>query len=147
MARPSDYTPETAAKICEMIADGASLRSICRNIDMPGLSTVFQWLAAHPTFAEQYAHARDVQADTLADELLEIADDATNDWMERFGKDGQSLGYFPDQDHINRSRLRVDTRKWIASKLKPKKYGERTETHLTGSISLTQLIERVASGG
>lgn len=124
MARPTDYTLELAASICAEIVDGMSLRSICRRDDMPAMSTVMLWLVKHSEFSEQYTHAREAQADTLADELLEICDDATNDYMKKIGKNGQTY-LAVDQDHINRSRLRVETRKWIAAKLKPKKYGDR----------------------
>lgn len=125
MARPTDYSLELASAICAEIVDGMSLRSICRRDDMPAISSVMLWLVKHAEFSEQYAHAREAQADTLADELLEICDDATNDWMEKRDKEGKPCGIQADQEHINRSRLRVDTRKWIASKLKPKKYGDR----------------------
>lgn len=125
MGRPSDYSPEIADLICERIADGVSLREICRTEDMPSKAAVFRWLAAHAEFRDQYARAREAQADALADELLDIADDGDNDWMERKGEDGQSLGWRENGEAIQRSRLRVDTRKWIASKLKPKKYGDK----------------------
>ena len=125
MGRPSDYSPEIADLICERIADGISLREICRTEDMPSKAAVFRWLAAHAEFRDQYARAREAQADALADELLDIADDGDNDWMERKGEDGQSLGWRENGEAIQRSRLRVDTRKWIASKLKPKKYGDK----------------------
>jgi len=95
---------------------------------MPGVRTVFQWLTRHEEFAQQYAHAREAQADTLADEMLDIADDGSNDWMLR-AKNG-SVGWEENGEAINRSRLRLDTRKWIASKLKPKKYGDKIDhTH------------------
>lgn len=136
--RPTDYTEALGAAICAEIVDGLSLRSICRRDEMPAISTVMLWLTKHAAFLEQYTHARDAQADTLADELLEIADDATNDWMEKFGKDGTAIGYQVDQEAINRSRLRVDTRKWIASKLKPKKYGDRLEIETTQKHSADQ---------
>lgn len=125
MGRPSDYSPEIADLICERIADGVSLREICRTENMPSKAAVFRWLAAHAEFRDQYARAREAQADALADELLDIADDGDNDWMERRGEDGQSLGWRENGEAIQRSRLRVDTRKWIASKLKPKKYGDK----------------------
>lgn len=127
MGRPTDYTESTAAIICTRLVEGESLRSICRDPAMPGISTVFQWLHAQPVFAEQYAHARDAQADTLADEIIDIADDGRQDWIR--DEDGN---YRVDHDHIARSRLRVDTRKWVASKLKPRKFGEKTETTLVG---------------
>ena len=125
MGRPSDFTQETAAQICERIANGESLRRICLDDAMPGMSTVFQWLTAHAIFAEQYAHAREAQADTLADEIVDIADDGSRDYA--VDEQGRQI---VDHDHITRSRLRVDARKWIASKLKPKKYGDKVEaTH------------------
>jgi hypothetical protein len=92
---------------------------------MPGKATVFRWLGVHEAFRDQYARAREAQADTLADEMLDIADDGDNDWMERKGEDGQSLGWRENGEAIGRSKLRLDTRKWIASKLKPKKYGDK----------------------
>lgn len=99
---------------------------------MPGLSTVFKWLAAHPEFVEQYTRAREAQADTLADELIDIADDSANDYYDKaVGSEGETQRVV-DAEHINRSRLRVDTRKWIASKLKPKKYGDKVSAELSG---------------
>lgn len=97
---------------------------------MPSMQTVFSWLRSKPEFLEQYARAKDEAADALVDEMLDIADEATNDWMEVHDKDNP--GYRLNGEAINRSRLRVDTRKWIAAKLKPKKYGERVQAELTG---------------
>lgn len=127
VGRPSDYTPEIAAGICARLVEGESLRSICRDDAMPAIATVFKWLAAHTEFVEQYARARESQADTLADEILEIADDGRRDYA--VDADGHAA---VDHDHIARSRLRVDARKWIASKLKPKKYGDKIHQELTG---------------
>jgi hypothetical protein len=132
VGRPSDYTPDVAAHICGQLVEGRSLRSICKAEDMPGVATVFKWLASHPEFVDQYARARDAQADTLADELIDIADDSANDYYDKSVGDGATQRVV-DAEHINRSRLRVDTRKWIASKLKPKKYGEKLSTELTGA--------------
>lgn len=122
MARPRDYTPEMALIICDRLSDGESLRSICRDEAMPQKITVLRWLAAIPEFQTQYAHAREAQADALADEITEIADDGARDYVKT--EDGREV---VDHDHIARARLRVDARKWIASKLKPKKYGEKLE--------------------
>lgn len=132
--RPSTYSEEIAAKICSLIADGQSLRSICKADNMPASSTVFLWLASHKDFSEQYARARDAQAEALAEEILEISDDGTNDWMERKGEDGESLGWQLNGEHVQRSRLRVDARKWLASKLAPKKYGERLDVEHGGNV-------------
>jgi hypothetical protein len=124
VGRPSLFTAELAAAICERISLGESLRSICRDEKMPDRATVFRWLSQDEAFRDQYARSREEQAETLAEELLEIADDATNDWMERNADD--NAGWVANGEHIQRSRLRVDTRKWIASKLLPKKYGDAT---------------------
>jgi hypothetical protein len=122
--RPTTFSDKIAAVLCARMAEGESLRSICRNADMPGLSTVFQWLKAQPGFADQYAIAREAQADALFEDVLEIADDARNDWMEAFGED--AVGYKLNGEHIQRSRLRIDARKWMAGKLRPKVYGEKS---------------------
>ncbi len=125
MSRPSEYTQEIADEICAQLADGKSLRTVCRADSMPCVATVFNWFRKYPQFLEQYARAKEESADTLADEILEIADDGRNDWMERNGE--ADKGWAVNGEQIQRSRLRVDTRKWIASKLKPKKYGDKLE--------------------
>lgn len=136
MGRPSSYSPEVADTICARLAAGESLRGICRDDDMPDAATVFRWLASNDDrytgFREQYARAREIQADALVDEILEISDDARNDWMERNNSDGQNIGWQLNGEHVQRSRLRVDSRKWFASKVAPKKYGDRIEH--TGEI-------------
>lgn len=131
LGRPSDFSQEIADAICERIADGQSLRGICRDDDMPAASTVFKWLVDNKAFSEQYARAREAQADSLFDEMLEIADDARNDWMERRGE--EDAGWVANGEHIQRSRLRLDARKWMAGKLRPKKYGEKIEQTLVGA--------------
>lgn len=128
--RPSIFTPELADLICERIANGESLRSICRDDAMPACSSVFKWLNENKSFSEQYARAREAQADALFDDVLDIADDARNDWMETHAED--SMGWRVNGENIQRSRLRVDARKWMAGKLAPKKYGEKVTTELTG---------------
>src|SRR5688572_25435291 len=88
VGRPSTFTQETADAICLRLATGESLRSICADEQMPGQSTVYQWLNANEAFVEQYTRAREAQADTIFDEILDIADDGHNDWMLRkFGED------------------------------------------------------------
>lgn len=119
--RPSKFTQEVADAICERLIEGMSLRSICRDEAMPSAGTVCRWLGEDSAFREQYERAREAQAETLADEIIDIADDGSNDYMER--EDG-SEAY--NGDAVARSKLRVDARKWVAAKLKPKKYGDKT---------------------
>ncbi len=105
--RPSLYTEVLAARIFRRLAEGESLRAICRDVAMPDKATVLRWLAdkAKIDFRDQYAHARERQADALFDEALEIADDASGDWA--VDKDGKKA---LDHENVQRSRLRVDTR-------------------------------------
>lgn len=127
--RPTDYTSEIAGIICERLADGESLRTIGCDPELPSQRTIYRWLVQHEEFRQQYARARETQADTIFDEMLDIADDATNDWMERAESKGG--GWEVNGEHIQRTRLRIETRKWMAGKLRPKKYGEKLE--LAGS--------------
>ena len=130
--RPSNYTPELADEICAQLAEGISLRTICLDDAMPCKSAVFNWLRTNKEFADQYARAKEESADALVEDILDIADDGSNDWMEKHDKDGKCVGYQLNGENVQRSRLRVDTRKWYAAKLKPKKYGDRVATELTG---------------
>jgi hypothetical protein len=143
MGRPSDYTPEMADKICELLADGQSLRMICAAEDMPSTAAVCRWLGKHSEFREQYARAREAQADSLFDEILEIADNGENDWMERTGRSGESLGWVENGEALRRSQLRVEARKWIAGKLKPKKYGEKVLQEVSGPDGGPIAVERI----
>lgn len=122
MGRPSKFTNKLADQICERLADGESLRRICASDDMPSKSMVFRWLDAHKSFRDQYARAREAQADALADEILDIADESSADtYTDENGNERTN------HEVVARSKLRVDARKWIASKLKPKVYGDRQE--------------------
>jgi len=123
--RPDDYTPETADRICARLAQGQSLRAICRDDDMPSVVTVFAWMRKYPEFLKRYTQAKEESADALSDEMIEIADDARNDWMDKVNADGEVYGQQVNSEHVQRSRLRIETRKWLASKLKPKKYGDK----------------------
>ena len=128
---PSLYTEALAAEICRRLAEGETLRSVCRDKAMPDKATILRWLAdqTKADFREPYVYAREMQADALFDEALEIADDALGDWST--DKDGKKV---LDHENIQRSRLRVDIRKWAAGKMAPKKYGDKLD--LGGSIGL-----------
>lgn len=124
MARPSKYSPQLADAICDLLVDGKSLRTICSTAKMPSRSTVIRWLAENEAFRNQYARARELQADTLAEEILDIADKAV--LGERLKKDGKGKVLERQTgDMVERSKLMIDVRKWYAGKLQPKKYGER----------------------
>jgi len=110
MGRPTDFTSELADAICERLADGESLRSICSGDTLPHKATVFRWLAKNADFRDQYTRAREVQADSLVDDIIDIADADVTEPVE-----------------VQQARLRVDARKWLAGKLRPKVYGDKLE--------------------
>lgn len=120
--RPTDYSQELADYICERISDGESLRAICEADNMPNRATVFRWLGKHQEFSDQYARAREEQAEALADEIVSIADQ-----MPPTTDNGST-----DSGHVSWQKNRVEARKWVASKLKPKKYGDKVQQEVSG---------------
>jgi hypothetical protein len=144
MGRPSEFNQEIANKICDTLATSStSLRTMCLPDDMPSVRTVLYWLSEgdkedskpeFKAFLHQYARAREQQADFLAEEILEIADDGSNDLMTIVKGD---ISYEQENKEVtNRSKLRVDARKWIASKLKPKKYGDKLDLNHEGGQTI-----------
>ena len=116
MARPSAYTEDVAIELCERISLGESVRSIVKDEHMPAMSTVFKWLRDVEGFSEQYARAKEEQAETYEDMMLETA---------------------KTEPDVARARLIVDTMKWTASKLKPKKYGDKVTQDVNHSGDVT----------
>ena len=103
--RPSTFTEEMGSLICERLTEGTSLRKLCKSDEFPNASTVYVWLDRFPSFAEQYARAREAATEDMLEAILEIADDPKIDVQDK--------------------RVRIDTRKWAMGKLKPKKYGDK----------------------
>lgn len=124
--RPSRYTAETAEMICEKIADGLSLRTICDDQTMPHRVTVLRWLDAHPDFAAKYARAREFQADAMDEKILSVADSCTPETAQA-------------------DRVKIAAYQWRAAKLAPKKYGEKVLQEVTGAEGgpVVHRIERV----
>ena len=120
MSRPSIFTEELASEICRRLYLGESARQICRGDDMPVMSTLMKWLTEPDkiAFSEQYARARDCQADFYADEIIDIADE---------------LGEGVDSNAINIARLRIDSRKWKVARMSPRKYGDKQQIDHTSS--------------
>ena len=127
------FDQQKADFICERLAEGISVREIMREHrkeqGLPSMATLFKWLSQVPEFAEQYARARETQAETLADEIIAIADDGLNDTYTDDEGNRRT-----DHDVIARSKLRVEARKWVAAKLLPKKYGDRVQVDNTHSF-------------
>lgn len=121
--RPKILTKALGNKICELIASGMTLRQVEKQAKMPCKAIILRWAASNEKnfkwFVDQYERALKIKWFGHVDELIDIADDGSNDWMEREAKDGE-IYVVVNKEHIQRSRLRVDTRKWIASKELPK---------------------------
>jgi hypothetical protein len=131
--RPRIYNPEIADTICERLKEGQALIAICRDEAMPASSTVRSWVDLNiDGFSAKYAKARDFGLDQMAEEIMEIADDDSNDLIET------PTGTVVNGAAVARARLKVDTRKWILSKLAPKRYSDRLATDLKhiGNVDL-----------
>lgn len=136
--RPSKFSDKVATDICERLASGESLRSICRDERMPHRATIHRWLIDNVDgFCDRYARAREVGLDELADETLEIADSPAEGQRIEEGPDGKKV---VREDMLGHRRLQVDTRKWLLSKFSPKKYGDKQQIEHSGSIGLEALV-------
>ncbi|MDF0698591.1 terminase small subunit protein [Rhizobium sp. MC63] len=145
MGRPTKFSQALAEKICDRIADRESLRSICRDETMPAKSTVLSWLADEDkaAFRARYALAREILADSFVDELVEIADNSSDDWIEKKNAAGETTGWQENGEAIRRSQLRIATRQWVAEKLRPKKYGAKAEPEQGVAGEVSQLLEDI----
>jgi hypothetical protein len=129
--RPSLYSKELAQLICERILERnkegnpRSLRDVCTDDDMPSERTVYQWLAAQGEFATMYTRAREMRANMIADDTLEIADTE------------------PDP---HKARVRIDARKWWAAKTSPKKYGDKIQQEHSGEVSMLSRVLKEIDG-
>jgi hypothetical protein len=121
--RPSEFTQEIADAICERIAGGESLKAICEDETMPGKTAVYGWLSRHADFADKYARAREIQADAIFDEVVDIADDGELDPQDR--------------------RVRIDARKWVAGKLRPKVYGDKIDVTSGGEAMKAPIFQTI----
>jgi len=128
--RPSIYTQELADRICELLSEGLSLRTVCKADDMPAMSSVFSWLRTKPDFLEQYARAKQESADAMAEELLYIADTPMEGEEVTVKADGSQE--VKRGDMLGHRRLQVDSRKWLMAKMKPKKYGDQIDVTSDG---------------
>lgn len=140
--RPTKYNEKIAALICDRVASHAwGLMRLCKEYDdLPDKDTINLWRSKHPEFSVQYAQAKLKQADLLADECLEIADDASCDV--KYDKDGNEM---INAEFVARSRLRIDTRKWLASKLLPKQYGNEARKE-DSKESEASVLEKIITG-
>jgi|HubBroStandDraft_5_1064220.scaffolds.fasta_scaffold72320_2 hypothetical protein len=146
MGRPSAFNQEIADRILTALIEGNSLRTICTWEEMPNVSTVIRWLCKeeHADFRAHYERARQAQADTLADEILHIADNPQLGITTTIKPQGRETR---EGDMVEHRKLQIDARKWFSSKLAPKKYGD--STHLKhsdpdgGPVALTTKVSLI----
>jgi hypothetical protein len=124
IGRPSLYSDKLVETICNLIASGESLRKVCQRPGMPTCETIRVWLIEKPTFSAQYARAREAQADLLADEIIEIADDKSQDILDV--GEGGDVRSITNSAAVQRAKLQVDARKWKAGQLAPKRWGQQS---------------------
>lgn len=135
VGRPPEPVPQDIAdEVVAWIESGKPLAEYCRQEGKPPRRTIHNWRDKDPEFAARFARAREVGFDEIADECLAVADDGSNDWMERTGKDGESLGWSVNGEAVQRSRLRVDTRLKLLARWCPQRYGDKLA--IGGSASL-----------
>lgn len=128
MALPDDYTgaphhTELKNEICARIANGETLRSICREPGKPNFSTVYDWMDLDFDFAQRFARAREDGHDAIASDCLAIADDSGAEIV----FDPETGRLKVDGEVVQRAKLRIDTRLKLLAKWNPKKYGESTQ--------------------
>lgn len=146
----TSWTAASKKRVCEQalerIAAGESLRSVSRDDQMPSLTTLNDWLTSDE-YGEQYTRARDERADAIFEEILDIADDDANDMI----VDPETGAERLNSEHVQRSRLRIDSRKWMLGKMKPKKYGDNVNLnhggHDGGPIEVEHKVDAVEQLG
>ena len=126
LGRPSLYSEDLADRICREIIKGRSVRNIADDEGMPALSQIYRWLTEHADFQDNYARAREIQGDVLAGEIQAIADDES----------------IPPESR----RVRIDARKWLAGKLRPKVYGDKQQVELSGEVAVKSLSDEELAG-
>ena len=149
LGRPPVMTEAVQLEICARMAEGESLSAVCRDPDLPARSTVTRFLVGegpeNSAFCKRYAQARESLLDVYAEQIISISDDGTTDYITKTGRNGHEYEAV-DQEHIQRSRLRVDSRRWLLSKLRPNEYGDKVVAEVSGGLihthDITSLSER-----
>lgn len=128
MGRPTDYSPELAAKLCKQLALGNSLRAVCRADDMPDISTIYDWFIKYPDFTKQYEKACQDRVEAQHEDLNEISDEAL-----QYAKTNE----INVQAVMTAYKLKADNMKWSMARMKPKKYGDKLDLdHTTNGKDL-----------
>lgn len=131
------YRQATMDEICRRMSEGEVLSQILREEGMPSRTVIVRWLQENPEAERQYLQARERLLDLWADEVIEIAEDGRNDWVERENARGQ-VAVVLDKEAIARSRLRIESRQWLLAKLRPETYGDSQRIDLRGRIDMSE---------
>ncbi len=123
--RPTIYRDSIVKAICIRLSIGDSLNKICQLDGYPGKATVYRWLLSNEVFRDKYQQAREMQQENFLDDIIDIADETSSDYTTVEGKNGTYERF--DNEHVQRSRLRIDTRKWIMERMAPTKYASRAQ--------------------
>ena len=140
VGRPSEYTEELADRICNEIASGRAVHQFASREGFPSEQTIYRWNRDNKEFSQKYARAREDQADLYAAQIVELADTCREGKKTRETKDGT---FVEIGDMVERSRLQIDARKWYASKLAPKKYGDKIEQNVTGELTVKRVMSDI----
>ena len=124
VGRPTVYTPELANLICELIGNGSSMRNVCLKEDMPAMQTIWRWLREKKDFSEQYARACEERTEAQNENLLDLGDEAIDHAYKADPKASSAV--------VQAVKLKADNLKWVMSKMKPKKYGDKLDMTTNG---------------
>jgi hypothetical protein len=125
---------ELSAEICRRISLGEPLAQICRDAHMPERTVVYDWMKEDKDLAQRFARAREHGHDAIADECMQIADEATQDYK------SSEKGMAFDAEHVQRSKLRIETRLKLLAKWDPKRYGEKQQVELSGKVDIASAL-------
>lgn len=144
-SNPIRYSDKVVNKINKRLQGGESVAEICRDKDMPDKSVFYDWLRKHDGLMDEYKLSKIIGIEALVDEMMEIANDTSNDFVMT------DKGPRFNSEHVQRSRLRIDTIKWVATKLVPRLYGETKHIEISGDVGIKaltdeQLDKRIESG-
>jgi len=144
--RPSKYTPELAAEICERLATGEPLAQICRDAHMPAFQKVYEWMGRDQELSGAIARAREIGYDKMAEEVLQIADTPVMGQVQTMDDKGSTIR---TEDMLGHRKLQIETRLKLLAKWNPKKYGDRTtlvgdaENPLKVDVDAKDLFDRI----
>lgn len=134
------YDQGRAEEICNRLSSGEALSEICDSPGMPASKTVFRWMAGNDAFRQGFSRARADQMSAWAEEIILISDDSRNDYMERESHKG-NLFKGLDPEHMQRTKLRIETRKWVMSKLAPGLFGDKVQVDVNASVEVHHLSD------